>query len=116
LLTICKIPTRGGKPNTSFLFPTFSSDITPSGHLRIKPTLQLASETHIFAAGDVIDWEEQHQAAKTYAHADTITANVQSVLKGEDAKAKYKGSLEMILVTVGKEGGALYMGILWGLV
>jgi hypothetical protein len=77
--------------------------------------LQLASETHIFAAGDVIDWDEQHVVAKTPAHVDVIVANVQNLLRGADATAVYKGSPEHMLITVGKNGGALYVDTLWGL-
>jgi len=108
------IPTRGGRPNTSFV-TTLSQDVlTPEGRVKVKPTLQLTNHPRIFAAGDVIDWVEQKQLAKTYGHADTVVTNVLSLLAQKDPVALYKGSWEMIVVTLGKSRGATYIGILWG--
>lgn len=69
----------------------------------MKPTLQLVDYPHIFAAGDVIDWSEQKQAAKTASHAGVIVKNILSLLAGKsDALAEYKGSPELIFVTNGR--------------
>ena len=57
--------------------------------------------------GDIIDWEEQKQAAKNAGHAAVVAKNVKAVLEGRKPTAVYKGSYEIILVTVGKVCGIL---------
>jgi len=76
--------------------------LTTTGHVHVKPTLQLVDYPHIFAAGDIIDWDEQKQAAKVEGHAGVITENVLSILGGNEARRVYKGAFEMIAVTNGK--------------
>jgi NADH dehydrogenase FAD-containing subunit len=68
----------------------------------VEPTLQLPSHPDIYAAGDVIDWAEQKQAAKYTAHAAVVVANILNVVAGQTPVTKYKGSLELIVVTDGK--------------
>ncbi|KAK0208923.1 hypothetical protein DFS33DRAFT_1306417 [Desarmillaria ectypa] len=109
------VPAWGPKPNTGFIASSLPGAITDKGFVKIKPTLQLASYPEIFALGDILDWKEQKQAAKANAHAALISANVLSYLDGKHLK-EYKGSYELILVTNGKNGGAAYFGVLWGIV
>lgn len=127
---------RGPKPNTTLLnhFPT--KPLTPDGFVKVKPTLQLMSHPLIFAAGDIIDWNEQKQAGKVYGHGDVVVANTIALLEGKEAKSEYKGASEMIIVINGKvspnpipgivafwridapikqNGGVAYFGVLWGL-
>lgn len=57
----------------------------------------------MFAAGDIIEWPEQKQAAKTQSHAGVIVKNVLKVLAGKtDALVSYGGSSELIIITNGK--------------
>ncbi|KAL1676316.1 hypothetical protein EV122DRAFT_291979 [Schizophyllum commune] len=107
------IPAFGAKPNTSFLPADF---LNQANYVKVRPTLQTAAHDDIFAAGDIIDWAEQKQAAKNAGHAAVVAKNVKAVLEGRKPTAVYKGSYEIILVTVGKTGGAAYFGVLWGLV
>lgn len=109
------LSTRGSRPNTSFLSSLGADTLTHTGHVKVKPTLQLLSHPDIFALGDVLDINEQKQAAKVDGHAKVVAANVLSVLEGKEAKSVYKGSYELILVTNGKDGGVAYFGVLWGL-
>jgi hypothetical protein len=52
--------------------------------------------------GDAIDWNEQKQFAKvTGGHVPIVVNNVAAYLSGRTLK-HYKGSMEMISVTVGK--------------
>ncbi|KAL1740886.1 hypothetical protein HDZ31DRAFT_46573 [Schizophyllum fasciatum] len=104
------LPAFGAKPNTSFLPASF---LNQTNHVKVRPTLQTASHDDIFAAGDIIDWHEQKQAAKNAGHAAVVAKNVKAVLEGQKPTAVYKGSYEIILVTT---GGAGYFGVLWGLV
>ncbi|TRM61616.1 hypothetical protein BD626DRAFT_584561 [Schizophyllum amplum] len=96
------LPTFGAKPNTSFLPASF---LTSAGHVKVRPTLQTAGHDDIFAAGDIIDWKEQKQAAKSPGHAAVVAKNVKALLEGAKPTAVYKGSYEIIIVTIGKTGG-----------
>ncbi|KZT34825.1 FAD/NAD(P)-binding domain-containing protein [Sistotremastrum suecicum HHB10207 ss-3] len=114
------VPTRGGKPNTSFLSSLPGASLTASGHVKILPTMQLPAFPHILAAGDVIDFPEQKQVGKAGAHQAVIVPNVMALLKeletGQAARLKeYQGTFEAIVITNGKYGGSGYLGVLWGI-
>jgi apoptosis-inducing factor 2 len=98
-----QIPSRGPRPNTSFIGASLGADtLTPAGHVKIFPTFQLQNYPHIFAAGDIADWPEQKQTGKYYTHADIVSENVLSMLAGRKPTKAYKGSIEMIVLTIGK--------------
>ncbi|KAF9244917.1 hypothetical protein BU15DRAFT_85760 [Melanogaster broomeanus] len=108
------ISTRGPSPNTAFVASLGSSTLSGSGHIKVRPTLQLLNHPHIFAAGDVIDWVEQKQAVKTRGHAPVVAANVMSLLGGKEASKVYQGSTEMIVITNGRNGGMAYFAFFGG--
>lgn len=63
--------------------------------------MQLSAYSNIFAAGDIIEWKEQKQAAKAAKHGAVVTANVLTYLT-EGPLKDYDSGAEMILVTNGK--------------
>lgn len=85
--------------------------------MKVKPTLQLLEHPDVFAAGDIIEWDEQKTAAKaSTGHAPVIVKNVIGVLDGKKTlPGKYEGSTEMIIVTNGKGAGVGYMGFFGGM-
>ncbi|KAF8970472.1 hypothetical protein BDZ97DRAFT_1791626 [Flammula alnicola] len=106
---------RGAGPNTSmfkFLLPTPLSD---HDYVQVEPTLQVRGHPSIFAAGDIIDLPEAKQFAKTAGHATVIVQNIVSYLKDEQPKEECKPGKEIIVISNGRNGGAAYLGILWGL-
>jgi NADH dehydrogenase FAD-containing subunit len=109
------LSTRGATPNTEFLRSLGVDTLTKTGHVKIRPTLQLLEHPEIFALGDVLDYQEQKQAAKVGGHAKVVAANIASLIDGQDPKAVYRGAPEMIVITNGKNGGVTYMGFLWGI-
>ncbi|KAF8068703.1 hypothetical protein FPV67DRAFT_1561581 [Lyophyllum atratum] len=110
------VPCRGGRPNVAFITASLGADIlATSGYVKIDATFQLPAHPRIFAAGDIADLKEQKQVGKYGGHASIIAANVLSILSGQKATQAYKGSSEMIIITIGKNGGAAYFGVLWGL-
>ncbi|KAF8846044.1 FAD/NAD(P)-binding domain-containing protein [Paxillus ammoniavirescens] len=108
------VSTRGPSPNTAFVASLGSSALSGSGYIKVKPTLQLLNNPYIFAAGDVIDWAEQKQAAKTKGHAAVVAANVLTLLEDKGASSVYGGSPELIVITNGRNGGMAYFSFLWG--
>ncbi|TFK56637.1 FAD/NAD-P-binding domain-containing protein [Heliocybe sulcata] len=109
------VPTRGGRPNTSFIKSLTPSPVNQRGFVQVEPTLQVKSHPGIFAVGDILDWQEAKQFAKIRGHAPVVVANVLAYLEGQPQKKVYKGSPELIVVTNGKNGGFAYVGLLWGL-
>ncbi|KAI0365681.1 FAD/NAD-P-binding domain-containing protein [Pilatotrama ljubarskyi] len=106
----------GSRPNTGFISTLGQGVVTEHGTVRVNQFLEVPGHPGVFAAGDIIDWKEQKQAAKANTHASIVAANVISFLQGKPLKKAYKGSIEMILIPLGKNGGAGYLDFLWGII
>ncbi|RXW20583.1 hypothetical protein EST38_g5269 [Candolleomyces aberdarensis] len=112
-----QVTTKNGKVINADLVESLGADaLTASKHVRVLPTLQIPNHSNIFAIGDIIDWQEQKQAAKVHTHAGVVAKNVLSLLNGRPTSAEYKGSPEMAIITLGPTDGVAYLGILWGIV
>ncbi|KAF8167610.1 FAD/NAD(P)-binding domain-containing protein [Crassisporium funariophilum] len=110
------LSTSGPKPNTEFIAKSLGADVlTERGLVKINPTLQMVAHPDIFVVGDVVDYREQKMLMKAQNHAGIVAANVVAQLNGGALKA-YKGTTEMIVITLGRNGGAGFMNILWGIV
>ncbi|KAJ7492432.1 FAD/NAD-P-binding domain-containing protein [Mycena latifolia] len=111
------VPTRGPRPRTEFVAKSLGADtLDERKQIKVKPTMQLLDYPDIFAIGDAINTVEQKQVPKAGAHAAVAAANIITYLTGSRSPLKeYKGSVEMIIVTNGKDGGRGYFGILWGI-
>lgn len=82
---------RGPRPNTDFISTLGPDTLTDRGTVKVQPTLQLLHYPTIYAAGDVIDWNEQKQAVKGYWHAAVVVANI---LPGRRPWLGTKGALK----------------------
>ncbi|KAF8998229.1 hypothetical protein BDQ17DRAFT_1362251 [Cyathus striatus] len=89
--------------------------VVEGSRVKVTPTLQLFKYPRVFAGGDVIDWYEQKQVAKYYTHASIIARNVVALLDKKHPPAIYTGKYEVMVLTMGKNGGASYFEALWGL-
>ncbi|KAF8201383.1 hypothetical protein BJ912DRAFT_843556 [Pholiota molesta] len=106
---------RGATPNTSmfkFILPT---PLGSHDYVQVESTLQVRGHPTIFAAGDITNMLEAKQLAKTPGHAAVVVANIMSYLKEEQPRKECKPGKEMIIVSNGRNGGAAYLGVLWGL-
>ncbi|KIY62463.1 FAD/NAD(P)-binding domain-containing protein [Cylindrobasidium torrendii FP15055 ss-10] len=110
------VSTRGGLPNTAFLKTLDPSILSSSGHVKVKPTLQVQGHDDIYVMGDIIEWEEQRNAIKAQAHMGIVVPNILSSVAGNPPTKEYKGSYEIIALTNGRNSGSIYVDVLWGII
>lgn len=99
-----QIPTRGGRPNTSFLSTLDPTILTSTGLLKVNSGLQVplaSGKRNVYGVGDILDLPEQKQIAKGDGHIAIVSANILSALNGKKGTAQYKKPAEVILVTNG---------------
>ncbi|PVG00793.1 FAD/NAD(P)-binding domain-containing protein [Serendipita vermifera] len=104
--------------NTSFLdsthspsAPSINKALESSGHLQVNPSLQLTTNPHVFAAGDVVALPEQHTLIKASAHAGIVAGNILVLLQAKDkrpATKPYRKAMDSILITNGRTRGSTY--------
>ncbi|KAJ7715072.1 hypothetical protein B0H16DRAFT_1435251 [Mycena metata] len=109
------IPTRGGRPNTAVVSTLGPGLLSEEGYIKVDPHLQVKGLPGIFAAGDVLDWQEVKQVAKVPGHVSVVVANVKSFIRNKRQTAIYNGTFELIVVTNGANGGVAFIDKLWGL-
>lgn len=98
-----QVVASGPKPNTDFIGESLGAEVlTETKLVKVEKTLQLPSHPEIFAAGDIIDWKEQKQAAKANEHAAVVVANVLNFLADKPVQKEYTGFPEIIMITNGK--------------
>ncbi|KAG9008496.1 hypothetical protein FRB94_013220 [Tulasnella sp. JGI-2019a] len=113
------IAARGGRLNTAFLSSFDPTILTPTGSVKVLPTLQVPlanGKSNVFALGDIIEWPEEKLIAKIPTQAGIVSANLLSAIRGTPQKQEYKGYMEFISVTLGPRGGRSFIPVLWGLV
>ncbi|KAI0274994.1 FAD/NAD-P-binding domain-containing protein [Gloeopeniophorella convolvens] len=108
------VPTWGGRPATKFVASLGTSVLDENGYIRVKPTLELESFSGVFAIGDAVSWVEIKNVLRARGHGDVVATNVLAYLNGTTSKT-YKGKVEVIVVTNGRERGVFYFGVLWGI-
>jgi len=97
------VRTSGPRPNTEFLASSLGADIlSEDKFVQVSPQLQVISHPSVFAAGDIIEWEEEKQVGKTAGQAAVVAKNIISYLANKPLKKQYNGSPEMIILTNGK--------------
>lgn len=89
-----QVPVAGGRPNTDFLRSFDPAIITAAGTVRVQKTLQVPlsnGKTNVYAVGDIIEWDEEKQLAKTPAHVAVVAANILASINNKTDKPKEYG-------------------------
>ncbi|KAJ5212738.1 uncharacterized protein N7498_004384 [Penicillium cinerascens] len=81
----CLIRCTGQRPNSSMMHFLDSSAFSASGHIRVKPSLQVADDAFhcIYAAGDVIDGGAFKNARSSFEQGQTVAQNIVRSIKGQ---------------------------------
>ncbi len=85
----------GQQPSSGILSELSPASISSSGHLRVKPTLQLADDKfpNIYACGDVADTKTPNPNARSAMRQASIVAeNILSVATGGKPQHKYENN------------------------
>lgn len=74
----------GQKPNSNLLTEISPSSISPSGHIKVLPTLQIADPTYrnIFAIGDVTDAPIKN-GRSAVEQGQFVSKNIVRAIKGQ---------------------------------
>ena len=96
------MPAYGGKPATKFVASLGAEVLTSTGHIRVKPNLELPDYPHVFSLGDAIDWDEAKQIVSVLAQVPILVANIKSILAAQAPAKEYKGAMKALLITNGR--------------
>ena len=94
----------GVTPRSDYLVGDLASARTPDGFIEVTPTLQLAGHPRVFALGDVSTLNPK-MAGAAGRQAQLVANNIRALIDGGELN-EYESMLDVILVTVGPEGGA----------
>ncbi|KAI9934572.1 hypothetical protein ASPWEDRAFT_643910 [Aspergillus wentii DTO 134E9] len=107
----CLIKCTGQTPNSSLLSSFSPSSISPSGHIKVRPTLQLSDTrySHIYAAGDVIDMGNINGYGAVQ-QAQIVAQNIVSAIKKQEQREYRPQWWEGISkLTLGMEKSVVYI-------
>jgi len=71
------------------------------GYVRVNDHLQLLGYDNIFAAGDIVNIEEEKLAQNAESHAEVVAANIKALDKGEPM-IPYEPKLKYLCISLGK--------------
>ncbi|EEY23156.1 hypothetical protein D7B24_007600 [Verticillium nonalfalfae] len=105
----------GQKPSSGLLKDLAPNAITPSGHIRVKPTMQIDDDAlpNIYACGDVIEFGVKNANARAAMKQAMYAAdNVTLALRGQPPKHKYKVNFMdgVIKLTLGLDKSITHFG------
>jgi len=107
----------GGRPNTGFLRPGLGDSLDAAGRVIVEATLQVRGHPSLYAMGDVVASDEPKTAIVAVAHAGVVARNFLARSRGEVPKARHRAKPgAMMLVPLGKTGGAAHLPFLGGIV
>ncbi|KAI0031308.1 hypothetical protein K488DRAFT_52382 [Vararia minispora EC-137] len=110
------VTSHGGTPATGFLESLGPATLDERGLVVAEPTLELPRHPGVFVVGDAVANAERNRLGKYPRHAATVVPNILARLRGEVLRTRYRGSVETLRVSIGKDRGVIYFGVLWGIV
>lgn len=100
-----QINCTGQRPSSGALMNLVPAVVSPSGHVRVKPTLQIADDSlpNIFACGDVIETDLPNPSGRSAAvQASVVSDNILQSVQGLEPSHVYShGYQSMIKLTLG---------------
>ncbi|KAI1201165.1 hypothetical protein F5X97DRAFT_46327 [Nemania serpens] len=105
----------GQRPSSSIISELSPASISPSGHLRVKPTLQLADEKlpNVYACGDVADTKTPNPNARSaMRQASVVAENILSIVTGGKPRHEYENNWSdgVIKLTLGLTKSVTHYG------
>ncbi|KAI1114540.1 hypothetical protein F5Y14DRAFT_413651 [Nemania sp. NC0429] len=109
------IDCTGQRPASSIISELSPASISPSGHLRVKPTLQLADEKlpNVYACGDVADTKTPNPNARSaMRQASVVAENILSIATGGKPRHRYENNWSdgVIKLTLGLTRSVTHYG------
>jgi apoptosis-inducing factor 2 len=98
--------TVGTKPNYDFMEKNFSKCLSDRHQIKVDENLRVVGCKNIFAAGDIIDLQEEKTAQNAEHHAHTIVHNILALESSREPK-KYKSRKRMLVISLGKYNGVI---------
>ncbi|KAA8642832.1 hypothetical protein EYZ11_005779 [Aspergillus tanneri] len=102
----------GQRPNSALIQALSPESVSDSGHIKVRPTLQLADPglDHVYAAGDVIDLDGIRNGRSAFVQAQTVAENiVRSIRSEKQAEYHYRWWEGMTKLTLGVTNTVAYM-------
>ncbi|KAL1850463.1 hypothetical protein VTK73DRAFT_9655 [Phialemonium thermophilum] len=88
----CYVDCTGQRPSSGVLASLAPAAISESGHIRVKPTLQILDDSlpHIYACGDVADTHTPNPNARSaMTQAETVADNILLAIRGKGPRYTY---------------------------
>ena len=86
MLLILQVKCVGQRPNSKLIQALSLESISETGHVKVRPTLQLAdtSLNHIYAAGDVVDMDNIKNGRAAVQQAQSVAQNIVRSIKSQN--------------------------------
>lgn len=94
----------GITPNYDFMKKNFSSHLNEKNQIKVNKTLQLFGERNIFAAGDIIDMQEEKTAQNAERQAKIVVENIIALEENRDLQ-DYHTRTGPLVISLGKWNG-----------
>ncbi|OOF96832.1 hypothetical protein ASPCADRAFT_4875 [Aspergillus carbonarius ITEM 5010] len=84
----CLVKCVGQRPNSALVRSMSPLSVSETGHVRVRPTLQIADEAFdcMYAAGDLIEADGIQNARAAFEQAQVVAANIIRSIKGKTQK------------------------------
>jgi NADH dehydrogenase FAD-containing subunit len=96
---------NGIKLNNQYLKPTFEGVLDEKGFVKVNSFLQVEGFSNIFCIGDLANTKETKICLAGVRHAKIVANNIQA-LENNKSLSSYKGTPNVIAISLGRKNGA----------